>query len=54
MGQDWILANLDKRQTANWGQRADFWGGSVAFLDTFLCRRPVYLADLEDVRLPTS
>ena len=52
MGQEWILANLDKRQKANWGKFGDFWGGSLAFLDNFLCYRPVYLADLEDVRLP--
>ena len=52
MGQEWILANLDKRQKANWGKFGDFWDGSLAFLDNFLCYRPVYLADLEDVRLP--
>ncbi|ETW83559.1 hypothetical protein HETIRDRAFT_449263 [Heterobasidion irregulare TC 32-1] len=52
MGRQWILADLDKREKATWGKFGDFWGGSLVFLDNFLCYRPVYLADLEDVRLP--
>lgn len=52
MGQHWILANLDKRQKASLGRHEEFFGSALVFLDNFLCYRPVYLADLEDVQLP--
>ena len=52
MGQHWILANLDKRQKASLGRHEEFWDTALVFLDNFLCFRPIYLADLEDVRLP--
>ena len=54
MGQEWVLLNLDKRQMTNLCKREDLWGGSLVFLDSFLFYRPVYLADLDDVKLPGS